>query len=101
MSCSRNPFVDVSMLNKPAVRNTETKVYREDLLKDRYREHKIEEFTAMGKGMRSRKQLTGLMLKWSMLGLKQEKKPQSKKKARAPEELQAVTFDDSSDPINM
>lgn len=46
-----------SMLNKPAASNTETKVYWEDLLKDRYEEHKVEEFTAMGKGKRSRKQV--------------------------------------------
>ncbi|XP_026427276.1 CHD3-type chromatin-remodeling factor PICKLE-like [Papaver somniferum] len=97
-----------SMLNKPAASNTETKVYWEDLLKDRYEEHKVEEFTAMGKGKRSRKQmvsveeddLAGLEdassdeefdvteadwvdAEMISAGTAAGKKPQSKKKARA------------------
>lgn len=46
---------------KAAVDSTETSAEKtsfwEDLLKDRYEEHKVEEFTALGKGKRSRKQV--------------------------------------------
>lgn len=43
--------------NKTSVSNSERSTYWEDLLKDRYEVHKVEEFTALGKGKRSRKQV--------------------------------------------
>ncbi|KAL6212996.1 hypothetical protein ACLB2K_018211 [Fragaria x ananassa] len=49
---------------KAAVDSTETSAEKtsfwEDLLKDRYEEHKVEEFTALGKGKRSRKQMVSV-----------------------------------------
>ncbi|MCL7042694.1 hypothetical protein MKW94_001258 [Papaver nudicaule] len=48
----------VAMLNMPAASNTETNFFWQDLL--RYEEHKVEEFTAMGKGKRSRKQIVSV-----------------------------------------
>uniref|UniRef100_A0A5B7BD29 Putative CHD3-type chromatin-remodeling factor PICKLE n=1 Tax=Davidia involucrata TaxID=16924 RepID=A0A5B7BD29_DAVIN len=49
-----------SMENKTSVNNSEKASYWEELLKDRYEVHKIEEFTAMGKGKRSRKQMVSV-----------------------------------------
>lgn len=43
--------------NKSAANNVERSSYWEELLKDRYEVHKIEEFNSMGKGKRSRKQV--------------------------------------------
>ncbi|OVA08625.1 SNF2-related [Macleaya cordata] len=48
------------MENKTAINNSDTKVYWEELLKDRYEVHKIEEFTALGKGKRNRKQMVSV-----------------------------------------
>lgn len=45
------------MENKAAVNNSERTSYWEELLRDRYEVHKIEEFNALGKGKRSRKQV--------------------------------------------
>lgn len=42
---------------KSAISNSERTSYWEELLKDRYEVHKIEEFNALGKGKRSRKQV--------------------------------------------
>lgn len=42
---------------KATVNNSERENYWEELLKDRFEEHKVEEFNAMGKGKRSRKQV--------------------------------------------
>ncbi|KAK6162119.1 hypothetical protein DH2020_001960 [Rehmannia glutinosa] len=42
--------------NKASVNNSERASYWEDLLRDKYEVNKIEEFNAMGKGKRSRKQ---------------------------------------------
>ncbi|KAL5724023.1 DNA helicase [Ranunculus cassubicifolius] len=47
-----------SMVNKTD--SADSKSYWEELLKDRYEEHKIEEFTALGKGKRSRKQMVSV-----------------------------------------
>ena len=41
--------------NKSGENIPERSNYWEELLKDRYEEHKIEEFNSMGKGKRSRK----------------------------------------------
>lgn len=46
----------------PASNNTERASYWEELLKDRYEEQKVEEFNAMGKGKRSRKQVCTVIL---------------------------------------
>lgn len=46
-----------SMVNDTVASNPEPKNYWEELLKDRYEEQKIEEFTSLGKGKRSRKQV--------------------------------------------
>ncbi|XP_059642926.1 CHD3-type chromatin-remodeling factor PICKLE [Cornus florida] len=46
--------------NKTTTNNTERGSYWEDLLGDRYEVHKIEEFNAMGKGKRSRKQMVSV-----------------------------------------
>lgn len=46
-----------SILSKNSTSNAESKVYWEELLKDKYEVHKVEEFTALGKGKRSRKQV--------------------------------------------
>lgn len=43
--------------NKTAVNNSERASYWEELLRNRYEVHKTEEFNAMGKGKRSRKQV--------------------------------------------
>lgn len=45
------------MENKPSVSNPEKSNYWEELLRDRYEVHKVEEFNALGKGKRSRKQV--------------------------------------------
>lgn len=62
------------MDNKPSVSNPEKSNYWEELLRDRYEVHKVEEFNALGKGKRSRKQvfqfcLYDVLLKslWSLL----------------------------------
>ncbi|KAK1375866.1 CHD3-type chromatin-remodeling factor PICKLE-like [Heracleum sosnowskyi] len=46
--------------NKATVNNSESANYWDDLLKDRFEEHKVEEFNAMGKGKRSRKQMVSV-----------------------------------------
>ncbi|KAL6345794.1 hypothetical protein AAG906_017546 [Vitis piasezkii] len=46
--------------NKAAVNNSERTSYWEELLRDRYEVHKIEEFNALGKGKRSRKQMVSV-----------------------------------------
>ncbi|XP_076940431.1 CHD3-type chromatin-remodeling factor PICKLE-like [Bidens hawaiensis] len=46
--------------NKSAANNVERSSYWEELLKDRYEVHKIEEFNSMGKGKRSRKQMVSV-----------------------------------------
>lgn len=46
-----------AMDNKPTVNSSERSTYWEELLKDRYEVHKVEEFNALGKGKRSRKQV--------------------------------------------
>ncbi|XP_024982833.1 CHD3-type chromatin-remodeling factor PICKLE [Cynara cardunculus var. scolymus] len=46
--------------NKSAANNPEKASYWEELLKDRYEVHKIEEFNSMGKGKRSRKQMVSV-----------------------------------------
>jgi chromodomain-helicase-DNA-binding protein 4 len=46
-----------NMDNKPSVSNPEKSSYWEELLRDRYEVHKVEEFNALGKGKRSRKQV--------------------------------------------
>lgn len=43
--------------SKASVNNTERSSFWEDLLRDKYEVHKVEEFNAMGKGKRSRKQV--------------------------------------------
>lgn len=43
--------------SKSALNNSERSNYWEDLLRDRYEVHKVEEFNALGKGKRSRKQV--------------------------------------------
>ncbi|CAI9092629.1 OLC1v1027924C1 [Oldenlandia corymbosa var. corymbosa] len=46
--------------NKASVNNSERANYWEDLLKDRYEVHKVEELNSMGKGKRSRKQMVSV-----------------------------------------
>ncbi|GER35306.1 chromodomain helicase DNA binding protein [Striga asiatica] len=46
--------------NKMSVNNSERANYWEDLLRDKYEVHKVEEFNAMGKGKRSRKQMVSV-----------------------------------------
>ncbi|KAL3497299.1 hypothetical protein ACH5RR_040031, partial [Cinchona calisaya] len=46
--------------NKATVNNSERASYWEDLLKDRYEVHKVEEFNSLGKGKRSRKQMVSV-----------------------------------------
>lgn len=46
--------------NKYTVNNSERANYWEELLRDRYEVHKVEEFNAMGKGKRSRKQMVSV-----------------------------------------
>lgn len=48
----------VSMESKPTVSSAEKSSYWEELLRDRYEVHKVEEFNALGKGKRSRKQVS-------------------------------------------
>uniref|UniRef100_A0A2N9GHG6 CHD subfamily II SANT-like domain-containing protein n=1 Tax=Fagus sylvatica TaxID=28930 RepID=A0A2N9GHG6_FAGSY len=48
------------MDNKPSVSNPEKSSYWEELLRDRYEVHKVEEFNALGKGKRSRKQMVSV-----------------------------------------
>ncbi|WCJ30367.1 Chromodomain-helicase-DNA-binding protein 5 [Euphorbia peplus] len=43
-----------------SVDNSEKPNYWEDLLKDKYEEHKVEEFSSLGKGKRSRKQMVSV-----------------------------------------
>lgn len=43
--------------DKPTVSNTEKTNFWEELLRDSYEVHKVEEFNALGKGKRSRKQV--------------------------------------------
>lgn len=47
-----------SMESKPVASNLERASYWEELLKDKYEEHKVEEFKTLGKGKRSRKQVS-------------------------------------------
>lgn len=42
---------------RSSMSNSERMTYWEELLKDRYEVHKVEEFNALGKGKRSRKQV--------------------------------------------
>ncbi|KAF5191952.1 Chd3-type chromatin-remodeling factor pickle [Thalictrum thalictroides] len=49
-----------SMMSKTAANNSESRNYWEELLRDRYEEHRVEEFTALGKGKRSRKQMVSV-----------------------------------------
>ncbi|PIA60920.1 hypothetical protein AQUCO_00300438v1 [Aquilegia coerulea] len=49
-----------SMMNKTAASNSESRNFWEELLRDRYEEHRVEEFTALGKGKRSRKQMVSV-----------------------------------------
>ncbi|KDO67497.1 hypothetical protein CISIN_1g000482mg [Citrus sinensis] len=46
--------------NKSSMSNSERSSYWEELLKDRYEVHKVEEFNALGKGKRSRKQMVSV-----------------------------------------
>ncbi|KAL4560242.1 hypothetical protein LXL04_032392 [Taraxacum kok-saghyz] len=46
--------------DKSAATNPERSSYWEELLKDRYEVHKVEEFNSMGKGKRSRKQMVSV-----------------------------------------
>ncbi|WMV34711.1 hypothetical protein MTR67_028096 [Solanum verrucosum] len=46
--------------NKATVLNSERATYWEELLRDRYEMHKVEEFNGMGKGKRSRKQMVSV-----------------------------------------
>ena len=46
-----------AMENKPTVSSAERSTYWEELLRDKYEVHKVEEFNALGKGKRSRKQV--------------------------------------------
>lgn len=55
--------------NKTTMNNSERTNYWEELLKDSYEVQKVEEFNALGKGKRSRKQvlyfgLYGLLIKY-------------------------------------
>lgn len=43
------------MESKNAVNNSDRATYWEDLLRDKYEEHKTEEFSSLGKGKRNRK----------------------------------------------
>ena len=47
----------VAVENKNTINNSERTSYWEELLRDRYEVHKVEEFNAVGKGKRSLKQL--------------------------------------------
>ncbi|XP_044463556.1 CHD3-type chromatin-remodeling factor PICKLE-like isoform X3 [Mangifera indica] len=46
--------------NKSTLSNSERSNYWEELLRDRYEVHKVEEFNALGKGKRSRKQMVSV-----------------------------------------
>ncbi|KAK4415413.1 CHD3-type chromatin-remodeling factor PICKLE [Sesamum alatum] len=46
--------------NKASVNSSERASYWEDLLRDKYEVHKVEEFSTMGKGKRSRKQMVSV-----------------------------------------
>ncbi|KAL3656097.1 hypothetical protein CASFOL_000493 [Castilleja foliolosa] len=46
--------------NKASVNNSERASYWEDLLRDKYEVHKVEEFNSLGKGKRSRKQMVSV-----------------------------------------
>ncbi|XP_059290027.1 CHD3-type chromatin-remodeling factor PICKLE-like [Lycium ferocissimum] len=46
--------------NKATVNNSERATYWEELLRDKYEVHQVEEFNAMGKGKRSRKQMVSV-----------------------------------------
>ncbi|VFQ60712.1 unnamed protein product [Cuscuta campestris] len=46
--------------DKPALNSSERASYWEELLRDRYEVHKVEELSAMGKGKRSRKQMVSV-----------------------------------------
>nr|XP_016476517.1 PREDICTED: CHD3-type chromatin-remodeling factor PICKLE [Nicotiana tabacum] len=48
------------MENKATVNNSERATYWEELLRDKYEVHQVEEFNAMGKGKRSRKQMVSV-----------------------------------------
>ncbi|KAF3663130.1 Golgi SNAP receptor complex member 1-1 [Capsicum annuum] len=57
------PEEDIStppLENKATVLNSERATYWEELLRDRYEMHKVEEFNGMGKGKRSRKQMVSV-----------------------------------------
>lgn len=47
-----------AMESKPVASNLERASYWEELLKDKYEVHKVEECNALGKGKRSRKQVS-------------------------------------------
>ncbi|KAJ0029973.1 hypothetical protein Pint_12488 [Pistacia integerrima] len=49
-----------AMENKSTPSNSERSNYWEELLRDRYEVHKVEEFNALGKGKRSRKQMVSV-----------------------------------------
>ncbi|KAM6561497.1 hypothetical protein CsatA_030736 [Cannabis sativa] len=49
-----------AMENKSAVNSTERSTFWEELLRDKYEVHKVEEFNALGKGKRSRKQMVSV-----------------------------------------
>ncbi|KAF5461360.1 hypothetical protein F2P56_017465 [Juglans regia] len=53
---AQKPTVD----NKTTTSNSERSSYWEELLRDRYEVHKIEEFNTLGKGKRSRKQMVSV-----------------------------------------
>ncbi|KAK8654913.1 hypothetical protein V6N13_107509 [Hibiscus sabdariffa] len=50
----------VAMENKNTMNNSERSSYWEELLRDRYEVQKVEEFNALGKGKRSRKQMVSI-----------------------------------------
>ena len=47
----------VAVENKYTMNNSERTSYWEELLRDRYEVHKVDEFNAVGKGKRGRKQV--------------------------------------------
>ncbi|XVF89383.1 hypothetical protein PTKIN_Ptkin19aG0125900 [Pterospermum kingtungense] len=51
---------NVAMENKYTLNNSERTNYWEELLRDRYEVHKVEEFSSLGKGKRSRKQMVSV-----------------------------------------
>lgn len=52
-----------AMENKSSMSNSERSNFWEELLKDSYEVHKVEEFSALGKGKRSRKQVQCFLYK--------------------------------------